>query len=81
MAGYPTVNGPDFDRLVSLRDAYQIMERFVSEYVARGDTPVVDFLTYLGLTPGGESCDPAAIEDFLRAAHATLHRAAGPQRG
>jgi hypothetical protein len=67
-----SVNDPEFERSVSLRDAYRIMERFVEDYLSRGDTEVVLFLTYLGLTPKGETCDPAAADDFLDAAKAIL---------
>ncbi|NUO76559.1 MAG: hypothetical protein HOQ32_11155 [Lysobacter sp.] len=60
---------PAFDRAVSLRDAYRIMERFVSAYLDRGDTTVSDFLyAYAGETAGGQITDPAAVEDFLDAA-------------
>lgn len=62
----------EFDRLVSLREAYQVMERFVSDYLARGDTTVVEFLVYLGLHPDGTSGDPAAADDYLEAADSVL---------
>jgi hypothetical protein len=49
------------------------MERFVSDYHARGDTPVSDFLfVYLTVARDGLTMDPAADEDFLSAATAIL---------
>jgi hypothetical protein len=72
MGGYTSVNDSAFDRPIALRDAYRIMERFVTDYLSRGDVPVSDFLTYLSLMPTGESCDPAAIYDFLDAANSTV---------
>jgi len=44
------------------------MERFVSDYLGRGDTPVSDFHLYFWTRPDGESFDPAAMDDFLKAA-------------
>lgn len=66
---YATVNDALFDRRITLRDAYRIMERFVSSYVSRGDTSVSDFLhVYAGLVATGQSTDPDALYDFLTAA-------------
>jgi hypothetical protein len=66
---YATVNDALFNREVTLRDAYRIMERFLSKYVSRGDTAVSDFLYgYAGEIPPGQSTDPAALFDFLAAA-------------
>lgn len=65
----PALTDPTFDRLVSLRDAYRIMERFASAYLARGDITISDFLhAYAGETASGQTADPAAVEDFLAAA-------------
>ena len=64
-----------FDRVVSLRDAYRIMERFTSDYLARGDTSVSDFLhVYAGELVTGQTTDPAAAGDFLDAAEKVLSR-------
>jgi hypothetical protein len=68
MSGYRSLEDPAFDRAVTLRDAYRVMERFVSEYLGRGDTPVLDFYTYFWTRLDGESSDPAALDDFLKAA-------------
>lgn len=66
---------PAFDRVVSLRDAYRIMERFASAYLARGDTAVSDFLhVYAGETARGQTADPAAIQDFLDASESVICR-------
>jgi hypothetical protein len=61
------INNPAFDRHVSLRDAYRIMERMVEQHVARGPMSTVDLLSYVGLTGLGESGDPAAFDDFFAA--------------
>lgn len=61
-----------FDRRIGLDDAYRVMERFVSDYLGRGDTPVLDFLVYLSLDAEGRSSDPAALDDFLAAAREVL---------
>jgi hypothetical protein len=66
---YATVDDALFNREVTLRDAYRIMERFVSKYLSRGDTAVSDFLhSYAGEIPPGQSIDPAALYDFLAVA-------------
>jgi hypothetical protein len=45
------------------------MERFLSNYLSRGDTAVSDFLhSYAGEIPSGQTTDPAALYDFLAAA-------------
>ena len=63
---YLSVNDEKFDRVISLRDAYRVMERFLSEYLSRGDTPVSDFLhCYAREVIGGQTVDPAAAQDFL----------------
>ena len=66
------VTDPLFDRRIGLGDAYRIMERFVSDYLDRGDTPVLAFLVYLSLDAEGRSMDPAALDDFLAAAREVL---------
>ena len=69
------VTDPAFDRPVTLRDAYRIMERFVSDYLERGDTRVSDFLhAYAGETVTGQTADPAALPDFLAAARKILEK-------
>ena len=68
-----SLDDPTFDRPITLRDAYRIMERFASGYLSRGDTSVSDFLhVYAGETGGGLTTDPAAVEDFLEAAKGVL---------
>ncbi len=70
---YLAVTDAKFDRAVSLRDAYRIMERFLSDYLERGDTPVSDFLhAYAGESINGQTTDPAASYDFLAAAETVL---------
>jgi hypothetical protein len=72
---YLAVTDQVFDRLVSLRDAYRIMERFASDYMARGDTSISDFLhVYAGEVITGQTTDPAAAYDFLVAAEKVLSK-------
>jgi len=71
MARDSNLNDPGFERTVTLRDAYRILEQFVSDYHARGDTPVSDFLfVYVAVGTNGRTTDPAAASDFLKAARA-----------
>jgi hypothetical protein len=72
---YAVVNDALFDREITLRDAYRIMERFLSNYLSRGDTQVSDFLqSYAGEIPTGQSTDPSALYDFLAAAGGVLDK-------
>jgi hypothetical protein len=65
----PTLDDERFDRLITLREAYRIMERFAQGYRERCDTPVSDFLDcYASETSGGRTTDPAAPDDFAEAA-------------
>ena len=67
----------DFDEMVSLRDAYQIMEEFAQAYLARGDGAVSEFLHgYVGSSPAGLTMDPAAPDDFLAAFASVRSRSA-----
>jgi hypothetical protein len=62
------ITDKEFERTVTLREAYRIMERFASDYLSRGDTSVADFLhAYAGVVAGGQTTDPAAASDFLTA--------------
>jgi hypothetical protein len=70
---YATMNDTLFDRQITLRDAYRVMERFVSSYLSRGDTSVSDFLhVYAAEVATGQSTDPTALFDFLTAAQRVL---------
>jgi len=71
----PTLDDERFDRLITLREAYRIMERFAQSYRERGDTPISDFLDcYASETSGGRTTDPAAPDDFAEAAIRILEK-------
>ena len=61
------ISDPAFDREITLREAYRAMERLVEEHVGRGPVSTLELLSYLGISDGGYSSDPAALEDFLGA--------------
>jgi len=65
---YLRLTDPVFDRALSLREAYAIMERFLAEYHARGESSTVELLTDVGIVADGTPGDPAQIYDFLRVA-------------
>jgi len=72
---YLAVTNPQFDRMVTLRDAYRIMEKFTANYLARGDALISDFLhAYAGEVISGQTTDPAAANDFVAAANQVLSR-------
>ena len=57
-----------FDRQVTLRDAYKILEAFVVQYNARGESSTVALMTDIGVAGDGAPSDPAQIYDFARVA-------------
>ncbi len=73
MASESRLIDPAFEQTITLRDAYRIMEKFVDNYRARGDTLVSDFLfVYATVLQNGLTTDPAAAGDFLEAARGVL---------
>ncbi len=70
---FRSLEDPEFDRSIQLRDAYRVMQRFVEEYLSRGDGSISDFLhSYVGEVISGETTDPAALEDFLSVSKAVV---------
>ena len=68
-----TLMDPMFDRQVTLRDGYRIMERFLLEALGRGDLPLSDLLhAFVMETKGGLTTDPGMPSDFLRAAECVV---------
>lgn len=65
MSARLTIDDPAFDRAVTLRDAYRVMERFVAAHLQRGEVPTGELLAYLGIARDGRGGDPAALSDYL----------------
>ncbi len=63
---HTTINDPEFAERVSLAEAYRILEAFVVQYNARGESSTVALLSDVGLVAGGQTADPAQLSDFLR---------------
>ena len=72
MSGYISIDDPAFDRQVTLRDAYRIMERFVAAHFDRGELGTGELLGYFAPASDGRGGDPAALSDYLEAASAVL---------
>lgn len=66
--GYLRLDDPVFDRQVSLRDAYKILEAFVVQYNERGESSTVSLMSDIGVSADGTASDPAQIRDFVRVA-------------
>jgi hypothetical protein len=60
-----TIEQGTFLQLVSLADAYRILELFVVEYHRRGESTTCSLMSDIGLVSGGTSADPAQLDDFL----------------
>ncbi len=58
------INNRVFERSLTLRQAYAVLERFIEAYNARGESSTVALLTDISLGADGTSCDPAQIYDF-----------------
>ena len=61
-----------FDRTITLREAYLVMERFVENHLSRGEASTVDLISYFGIAADGRTGDPAALDDYLEAASEVL---------
>jgi hypothetical protein len=72
-----TIDDEVFDQLVTLREAYRIMERFLSEHFHRGEQPTGVLLGYLSLWEDGTTGDPAALHDYLDAVALVVGRSSG----
>ena len=62
-----------FDRQVTLRDAYKILEAFVVQYNTRGESSTAALLADIGVLGDGTPSDPAQIYDFARVAGTILN--------
>jgi len=72
---YTSLNETQFNQQISLRDAYRVMYKFASDYLDRGDTPISDFLfCYAGEVISGETTDPAALDDYVKAVHHVINQ-------
>ena len=72
MSDHISIHNSEFDRTVTLRDAYYVMEQFVEMYYHRGETDLASFISYSCLDLKGTAGDPAALPDFLNAVAETL---------
>ncbi|MEM1116683.1 MAG: hypothetical protein AAF845_03720 [Bacteroidota bacterium] len=72
MAGYTNLNDAEFDRQLTLREAYRVMAQYVSDHFERGELTTGDLLAHLSLLESGGSFDPATLDDFLNAAKKVL---------
>jgi hypothetical protein len=69
---YRTISDDEFTQRISLGEAYRILEAFISQYNARGESSTVALLTDVGLVHGGQTADPAQLDDFLRCARQVI---------
>jgi hypothetical protein len=75
---YLKISDPVFDQQVTLRQAYDILYRFLVAYHGRGESSTVALLTDVGIAGNGTSGDPSQIYDFVRLAEQVLNE--GPHR-
>jgi hypothetical protein len=66
--GYLRLDDEIFERKISLREAYEILEAFVVQYNARGESSTVSLMTDIGVSGGGTPSDPAQLYDFVKVA-------------
>jgi len=66
------INDKEFDRQINLREAYLVMLKFLEQYVSRGDTSVVELISFMWLHPNGGSGDPAMLDDYLNSANEVM---------
>lgn len=75
-----TIDAPSFERAVTLRDAYRIMEHFVAAHLARGDVGTGPFYDYLSVATDRRSLDPSALVEYLASARTVLDGHPGAPR-
>ena len=68
------LSDPDFQRTLTLEQAYMLLVQFVEQYNARGESSTLDLLGDISMTvwSDGGSGDPAQLSDFLRVADQVL---------
>jgi hypothetical protein len=59
---YMNINDLEFSSRISIADAYRILEAFIVQYNARGESSTVALMSDIGLVPGGQTADPAQAE-------------------
>ena len=65
------VDAPEFDQVISLREAYRCMEVFTEAYVKRGDGAVSEFLDfYVSTAADGLAKNSGGPQDFMNALRA-----------
>ncbi len=69
---YTSVHDSRFSEQVTLGEAYRILEAFIVQYNARGESSTVALLTDVGLLPSGQTADPAQLDDFLACARKVI---------
>ena len=52
------INDPEFAERVSLAEPTRVLEAFVVQDNARGESSTVALLSDVGLVPGGQTADP-----------------------
>lgn len=63
---HASLSDPDFDRTITLRDAYKLMEAFLTQALYQRDRPLSEVLHgYLGIAANGESADSVALKGYL----------------
>ena len=80
VGAYASLEDPEFDRTVTLRQAYRIMVQYILEYHERGESPTGILLSDVSPFPpshehAGQTVDPAVLPDFLDAARVVLNGA------
>jgi hypothetical protein len=63
---------PVFDTQLSLREAFQVLVKFVEQYNSRGPQGTDLMQSDLTLESDGSTCDPAQLDDFLESAKAIV---------
>ena len=62
---YLNLADPEFNKQISLRDAYRVMVEFIVQYNSRGESSTVALWTDIDSAPDGAPLDPAQLEDYM----------------
>ena len=71
-----SIDDPEFDRAVTLRQAFHVLREFLAQFNSRGAQETDLLEGWLELQQDGATADPAQLDDFLASAQVVLGRGA-----
>ena len=67
-----SITDSEFDRTITLRQAFQVLRQFLAQFNARGPQETALLEAWLDIEPDGGTADPAQLDDFLESVRIVL---------